>query len=693
MAEHTRGDPYATIAEVPAAPRTLPWWTRGWTTLAGRIYTLVVVAALLFVGFAVVYETRETELERDLALARTELWVRELVSAEVGAFRRADAQIDTLADRLGAGPMTPEACAAATARRAATDPLLLSMAAFDASGAAVCHGDGPEAALDVGDQAWFQRALTADGTIVSEAFDSPRHDAKVMVVARRVDAPTGTVVVGASVDVDALTARLAAAGLPLGSRLAIVDGTGIVAFDAPGGERVGAPFEGDLGSLRASAGATVVTGRDPVGDDVGVVLAALPVLAANDGTTLVLSIPTRALFPDARPDLGRAVALTIVVLGGLFTVASLALSRLVFRPIRVLEQAMERVADGDLTSRVAPAARRGELTALAAAFDGMTRALRRQRRALAQASDALAEREQELRLLAANLVDLVYATDLQGRITYASPSYREGLGYDPERLMGRDPLSLVHPEDVAAVATLQGAASREGDGHVRTEARLRTADGRDRWFELIVRPRRGPDGGHIGTQGTLRDVTERKHLEALLADQALNDPLTGLPNRRSFDAVVQRLLSQAKRSGELVAVGFVDLDDFKAVNDTHGHQAGDVLLQEVAVRLRAAVREGDVVARLGGDEFTLALRELQDEHHARRVAERIAAAFVAPFDLGLAHVVARASIGIALFPAHGDDLEALLRAADHAMYRAKGAGEATVAFARAPQDEGAELGR
>ena len=693
MAERTTTDPYATIVDAAVAPRTVPWWMRWWTTLAGRIYTLVVVAAAMFIGFAAVYELREDDLERSLALARTELWVRELVTAEVGAFRRADAQIDTLAARLEAAPMNPEECATAAARRAATDPLLLSMTAFGASGASVCYGDGPEAALDVRAQAWFQQALSGDGTVVSEAFDSPIHGVEVMVVARRVDARNDPLVVAASVDVDALSARLAAAGLPLGSRLAIVDGSGVIAFDAPGGERVGAPFDGDVASLRAAEGATVVVARDPIGGRVGFVLAAVPVLAAGDGTTLVLSIPTRTLFPDARPDLGRAVALTIVVLGGLFTVASLALTRLVFRPIRVLEQAMQRVADGDLTSRVAPAARRGELRTLAAAFDGMTSALRHQRRALAEASDALAEREQELRLLAANLVDLVYATDAQGRITYASPSYREGLGYDPEQLIGRDPLSLVHPDDVAAVATLQGADFLEGDGHARTEARLRAADGTDRWFELIVRPRRGTDGDHIGNQGTLRDVTERKHLEALLADQARNDPLTGLPNRRSFDAVVQQLLSQARRSGELVAVAFVDLDDFKAVNDTHGHQAGDVLLQEVALRLRAAVREGDMVARLGGDEFTVALRELQDEHHARRVAERIAAAFIEPFDLGLARVATRASVGVALFPAHGGDLEALLRAADRAMYLAKGVGDGSVVFAEAPRDEGAELGR
>jgi diguanylate cyclase (GGDEF)-like protein/PAS domain S-box-containing protein len=513
-----------------------------------------------------------------------------------------------------------------------------------------------------------------------------------MVVARRVEGMGGVRVLAAAVDVDGLADRLVAAGLPSGSRLAIVDGAGRVAFDAPDGARVGTPFEFDADGLRATGRATVVRAGQGGAPGTSLVLAGTPLLTQDDGATFVLSVPAEALLPDGRPDLGRAAALTIVVLGGLFTVASLALSRLVFRPIRVLELAMQRVADGDLTSRVAPGARRGELRTLAAAFDGMTRALRHQRRALAQATDALAEREHELRLLAANLVDLVYATDAAGRITYASPSYREGLGYDPERLIGHDPLSLVHPDDVAAVATLLDTELREGAGHVRTEARLRGADGADHWFELIVRPRRGPDGAHLGTQGTLRDVTERKRLEALLAEQALNDPLTGLPNRRSFDAVVERLLSQAKRSGELVAVGFVDLDDFKAVNDTHGHQAGDVLLQEVAARLRAAVREGDVVARLGGDEFTLALRELQDEHHARAVAERIAAAFATPFELGVTSLTARASVGVALFPAHGEDPEALLRAADRAMYLAKGDGKGRVAFAEAADGDVGERG-
>lgn len=691
MADRPGTDPYATIVDAPPASRPTPWWMRPWSTLAGRIYTLVVVAALLFAAFAVVYERRELELERSLELLRAELWVRELVAAELGAFRRASVQIDTLAGRLEAGAITPEGCVAATARRTATDPLIVSMAVFDGAGTAICHSDGPDAGLNVATQPWFGRAVATEGAVVSEAFASPRHGVQVMVVARRVDEASVTRVLAAAIDVDALAARLAAAGMPDGSRLTIVDPSGRVAFDAPGGERVGTLFAPEASGLSSSGRATIATIRDEDDEGASLVLAAVPVLAEDDGTTLVLAVPTNALFSDVRPNVGRAAALTIAVLGGLFAVASLALSRLVFRPIRVLEQAMQRVADGDLTSRVAPAARRGELRTLAAAFDGMTRALRHQRRALAQAADALAEREQELRLLAANLVDLVYATDAQGRITYASPSYREGLGYDPERLIGRDPLSLVHPDDVAAVATLLGAEFREGDGHVRTEARLRAADGTHRWFELIVRPRRGPDGRHLGTQGTLRDVTERKRLEALLADQALNDPLTGLPNRRSFDAIVQRLLSQAKRTGELVAVGFVDLDDFKAVNDTHGHQAGDVLLQEVADRLRAAVREGDVVARLGGDEFTLALRELQDEHHARTVAERIAASFAAPFDLGLTTVEARASIGVALFPAHGDDPEALLRAADRAMYHAKRARAGSVAFAAV--GDGDEPGR
>ncbi len=500
----------------------------------------------------------------------------------------------------------------------------------------------------------------------------------------------------APTDLAALRSRFADLGLPADASLAVVDAQGVVLLDVPDGTRAGAPLDG----LGAATGPLVGLGQPveagagaPVGTRVGWttgadgdrrVVGVSPIALGDDRGALVLSAPADALLPARSLGLARAAVVLALVLVALFAGASLALSRLVFRPIRVLELAMLRVADGDLTSRVAPAARRGELRSLAGAFDGMTRALRHQRRALTIASDALADRERELRLLTDNIVDLVNATDAEGRITYASPSYRDALGYDPASLLGRDASELLEPDDAVRLEAQLDAGFRRGERRVRIEVRLRGASGNLEWYEMLVKPRLDADGRFVGAQGTLREINERKHLETLLAEQALHDPLTGLPNRRFFAEVVTRLLLHAKRSGETVAIGFVDLDGFKEVNDTYGHQAGDALLQEVADRLRSAVREGDVVARLGGDEFTVALRSLQDESHARAIAERMAAAFEVPFDLGTTTVASYASIGVALYPAHGTDLEALLRSSDRAMYRAKHDGSGSVAFASTP---------
>jgi diguanylate cyclase (GGDEF)-like protein/PAS domain S-box-containing protein len=583
-ATETNRDPFATVVETPAPTRGPAWWTFAWATLAGRVYTLIVLAVLTLIAFALVYERREADLARALQLTRAETWVRQIV---------------------------------------------------------------------VGDAV-------------------------------------------AATDLDALRSRFADLGLPADSSLAVVDGDGVVLLDVPGGAREG----GRLDGLGAASGPLTGVGQPveagdgaPVGPRVGWItgldgrrrVVGVNPIAIGDGRgALVLSAPADALLPPRSLGLARAAVVLAIVLVALFAGASLALSRLVFRPIRVLELAMLRVADGDLTSRVAPAARRGELRSLAGAFDGMTRALRHQRRALTIASDALADRERELRLLTDNIVDLVNATDADGRITYASPSHRDALGYDPATLLGRDASELLEPDDAARLEAQLDAGFRRGERRVRIEVRLRGASGNLDWFEMLVKPRLDDDGRFVGAQSTLREINERKHLETLLAEQALHDPLTGLPNRRFFAEVVARLLLHAKRSGETVAIGFVDLDGFKEVNDTYGHQAGDALLQEVADRLRSAVREGDVVARLGGDEFTVALRSLQDESHARAIAERMAAAFAVPFDLGVTTVASRASIGVALYPVHGTDLEALLRSSDRAMYRAKHDEPGSVAFASAP---------
>ena len=180
-----------------------------------------------------------------------------------------------------------------------------------------------------------------------------------------------------------------------------------------------------------------------------------------------------------------------------------------------------------------------------------------------------------------------------------------------------------------------------------------------------------------------RQFEELERSRSELAHLASHDPLTGLPNRSLFADRVAQEISAARRSGDRLGLFFIDLDHFKPINDQLGHEAGDILLQDVARRLTACVRESDTVARLGGDEFVVLLREVQQPEDAAAVADKIREALREPFDLGGHAATITASIGIALFPEHGEEVDALSRHADRAMYQAKEAGRDTVAFAKA----------
>lgn len=179
----------------------------------------------------------------------------------------------------------------------------------------------------------------------------------------------------------------------------------------------------------------------------------------------------------------------------------------------------------------------------------------------------------------------------------------------------------------------------------------------------------------------LRYAVERQALVAqLLNNGAYDDPLTGLPNRKLFLDRLRQAQAHARRHAQLAAVLFLDLDAFKAINDTLGHGVGDQLLRAVAKRLSACVRETDTVARLGGDEFTVVLRDLDTRRDAAIAARKILHAIARPFSVDGHSLHVTASLGISLYPPDGPDDEALVRKADMAMYRAKRAGKNTYRF-------------
>jgi diguanylate cyclase (GGDEF)-like protein/PAS domain S-box-containing protein len=270
----------------------------------------------------------------------------------------------------------------------------------------------------------------------------------------------------------------------------------------------------------------------------------------------------------------------------------------------------------------------------------------------------------------------------------ADGSYRcnEFIGAGVESLIGPIPEGMdeeeaweaaVHPDDRPAYDAYCDALLA-GEPH-ELEYRLVGFDGVTRWVWERARPR--VENGRRLVDGIAADVTERRHAadelaaaQARLAHLAYHDPLTDLPNRTLFQEHLEHAIARARRAKVAVAVLFVDLDDFKLVNDSHGHSVGDELLRAVATRLRGAVRETDVVARLGGDEFLVLLADIDRETAgdvAERVAENIRTALRAPVVLAPGELFTAASIGVALFPADAASAEELLSKADIAMYRAK----------------------
>jgi diguanylate cyclase (GGDEF)-like protein/PAS domain S-box-containing protein len=297
----------------------------------------------------------------------------------------------------------------------------------------------------------------------------------------------------------------------------------------------------------------------------------------------------------------------------------------------------------------------------------------------ARAADLVADlaREQGEALVAAlvqNASDIIVVLGPDGDIRYVSPSMERVLGHSRASLDPAFAPTLAHPDDRSAMVAAIGELRHRPAGSVVTmKCRARHADGTWRHLEIVGNNLLA-DPNVEGLVLTARDVSERQALEDQLRHQAFHDSLTGLANRALFANRVEHALIRRARRGEPLAVLFLDLDDFKTVNDTIGHAEGDELLVAVADRLRASLRLGDTAARLGGDEFGVLLDELRGEDEALSVAERILAGLQAPILLQGREVEVGASIGIAS-SLGVDSADDLLRNADVAMYMAKNEGK------------------
>ncbi len=318
-------------------------------------------------------------------------------------------------------------------------------------------------------------------------------------------------------------------------------------------------------------------------------------------------------------------------------------------------------------------------------LESKVRDLEREMAARKKAEEALQEREERLRLIAETIEDVFWISSPGVKeMLYISPAYerlwersRESLYKNPRSFL--DP---VHPDDREA---LERVLERHAQGQpYDAEYRLVQRSGEVRWVQERGFPILDAEGGVRAMTGVVSDITERKRLEEELKHEARTDPLTGSSNRRHFFTLAERAIRLSRRYQHPLSLLMLDIDHFKAVNDTYGHHAGDLVLQALVQACRQTLRDVDMLGRIGGEEFAVLLPET-DAEHALQAAERLRQAVAAvevPLEDGRA-VRFTISLGVANLCDLDEDIDALLKRADGALYRAKEAGRTRVRTAEA----------
>ncbi len=298
-----------------------------------------------------------------------------------------------------------------------------------------------------------------------------------------------------------------------------------------------------------------------------------------------------------------------------------------------------------------------------------------------QHAEALRQSEMKFRFLADNTHDILWTMDLNLHTTYVSPSIEKALGFTPEERLQQDVTQQLTPESLARAQEMliqeleyEQSGQAEANRVVIIESEYYHKDGSTLWFENSITAIRDEKGVLTGLQGVSRNIMERKQMEQKLTEMATHDYLTGLPNRALLDDRFAMAAALAQRNKEKLAVMSLDLDKYKTINDTLGHAAGDQVLKIVSSRLASIMRASDTIARVGGDEFVLLIQETNQLKDAVAIAQKILDSFTEPLTIDGRSVDLSTSIGIAIFPEDGMDLQTLVKKSDAAMYYSKGHG-------------------
>jgi diguanylate cyclase (GGDEF)-like protein/PAS domain S-box-containing protein len=297
-----------------------------------------------------------------------------------------------------------------------------------------------------------------------------------------------------------------------------------------------------------------------------------------------------------------------------------------------------------------------------------------------QAEEALRQSEERYRTIIEAMEEWYFETDLAGNVTFFNDIFANVLGYSQKELTGLNFQSFVKKEESDSVYRLFNQVFKTGKTTKNFPYEFIHTDGTVTSAEFSIFPKRDKEGTVYGFRGVGHDITERKHAEEKIQYQATHDALTGLPNRLMFSQLLNQAIKSARRYKRQFAVLFIDLDRFKIINDTMGHDAGDQLLQEIAARLKQTLRAVDITARLGGDEFVILIEEVSDSSHVSTVAHKIITSIIKPLTIMMQECRITASIGISIYPKDAEDEQSLMKNADMAMYLAKEEGKNNYQF-------------
>lgn len=650
------------------------------------LYSLTAAAVLpasLLLAFSEWNQYRTDEHEA----ARSAYSLAQLTSDTLeGMLTDASYVMSKIAQRPGVRNDADQGCDAIFGQFKDLYPQFSNLSKADLQGYIVCSAkDQPSrTATFVGDAVWYQRVFAAKKFIVGPPYLGPVTGRVVAVLAHPLFDDAGNITGSIQMPLDLAKLRVirGAEKLPASTLIAVIDSKGVLVARSRGAEGAVGKNLSDVEAVKIVLTRKTGTGRAGTSDGSERVLGFMPIPGTD--WFAVAGITTDTVLFSA-----RQAALRNLVFGGLtllmVLVLALYVSKRISRPMAAVQEAARKAAAGDLDTRV-PYSGPLEVADFAVQFNRMLDAIR-------SSQNKLADARSELVLLGTcvkHLTDMVIIMNAQQSvaawptIVFVNDAFEDISGYPRSEVLGRQS-TLLHGPGTSQEVIARIHAGLLAQVAIREELIHYTRSGDQFWVELDMIPIRSPDGVLSHWVSIERDVSVRKQAEQSIHRLAYFDALTDLPNRPLLMSRIDTALAAATRDGLLGAMLFVDLDNFKNINDARGHAVGDAFLQLVAQRLTGVVRPQDTLARLGGDEFVILMTAIGSDEMgaasmAMAAARTVCDALARPFEVNGQPYSSTASIGVTLLRGGRQSAHDLLRESDTAMYRAKKSGRNHAAF-------------